>query len=292
MSEENKSTALPTVTISVDDLPSKGIAYPKGVTFTYTGYTYGEVQMTSSSKKMSYVDILRKALSGIRVSGAFMNPNDITFFDMLYLAIARKLSTLGANDFEITTTCDAKKCGKEFTKVFSNIDIKFKGMELEFLPVEITLATGQTLQFSPFTIGDFFELAEGGQLYKVMDSKKGLYDDPLCVKAAQVRNMKFLEAYEIIKNVTDPDDSEVLDELDAVLVHNIEPLSHKCEHCGKENLLQLEGKESLIKPFRPGRQSLRDRIRPVKRAEHVTLAPEANGVLRGDDLQQKISGTP
>jgi len=259
--------------------------------FTYTAYTYGEVQMISGSKKMTYPEVLRRAHAGVKIQGTRMNPNDITLFDLLYIGIARKLSTLGGSEFEITATCESKKCNKEYTKVFSATDIKFKDIEADQLPIYVDLSNGVELQFSPLTVGDFYELVEGGLFYKAMKATKSLFEDGIAVKAAQVRNMKFLEAYDIIKNITSADDVEVMEELDKILVHNIEPLEHKCEACERVNKLQLEGKESLIKPFRVGGSTVRNRIRTSKRDEPKPLALENDGILRSDATQQNVSRT-
>jgi hypothetical protein len=284
------SQELPTVTLQPESLPSKGKSYPKGVSFTYTGYTYGEVQMISSSKKMSYVDIMRRAHQSIRVQGTRMNPNDMTMFDVLYLAIARKLSTLGSNEFEISLICEAKKCNKEFKHIFSQKDIKFKDIEAPELPLKVELMNKAEMVFSPLTIGDFYELSEGGQLFKALSGKgdQNPFRDPIAVKAAQVRNMKFLEAYETIKNITDPDDSELMDEIDTMLMHNLEPLEHTCEACGRVNRLQLEGKESLIKPFRTGGSTVRNRIRYGNGDATQPVAPKADGVLGSDATQPNV----
>lgn len=281
------SIELPTVTIKPDSLPSKGKAYPKGVSFTYTGYTYGEVQMISSSKKMPYVEIMRRAHQAIKCVGTRMNPNDITMFDVFYLGIARKLSTLGGNEFEISAYCEAKKCNKEFKHTFNQKDVKFKDLDVEALPVTIELMGGVELEFSPLTIGDFYELSEGGAFYKALGCKGEInpFRDPIAVKAAQVRNKKFMEAYEIIKNITDSDDSEAMDEIDTMLMHNLEPLEHTCEACGRVNRLQLEGKESLIKPFRVGESTVRSRIRYGKRDEPKPVALKADGVFGSNAIE-------
>jgi hypothetical protein len=287
------SNELPTVTVQPNTLPSKGLCYPKGSYFTYTGYTYGEVQMISGSRKMTYLEVMKRAHSAIRVQGTRMNPNDITLFDVLYLGIARKLSTLGGNEFEITAFCEAKKCNAEYKKVFNQADIKFKDIEAPELPLCVTLSNNVELEFSPITVGDFYELSEGGMFYKAMGQKgnKTLFEDPIAVKAAQVKNMKFLEAYEMIKNLTDAEDSELMDEIDTMLLHNIEPLTHTCEACGRENTLQLEGKESLIKPFRTGDSTIRNRIRFGKGTTPKPLALEADGVLGSNGVEQNVSGT-
>lgn len=289
------SVELPTVTVQPNTLPSKGLTYPKGTYFTYTGYTYGEVQMISGSKKMTYAEVMRRAHSAIRPQGTRMNPNDMTLFDVLYIGIARKLSTLGGNEFEISAMCDAKKCNTEYKLTFNQKDIKFKDIEAVELPLSVTLSTGVELVFSPITIGDFYELSEGGMFYKVMGLKangnKTLFDDAIAVKAAQVKNMKFMEAYEIIKNITDGEDAEVMDEIDKILLHNMEPLEHTCEACGRVNRLQLEGKESLIKPFRTGESTIRNRIRFGQGASPKSVSPETSGILGSDAPKHDVSGT-
>jgi hypothetical protein len=290
MTTENVSHSLPSVTLDPSQLPSKGLSYPKGLKISYTGYTYGEVQSISASKKMSYEDMLRRAQAGIRLHGARMTIDEMTIFDILYLAIARKLSTLGGTEFEIQSICESKKCNKQYTRKFNSADVKFKDIEASELPLEFDLKGGQTVVMSPLTAGDFYALCEGGMFTRAMDSKKPLVDDPIAMKAAQVRNMKFVEAYKVIQSITDADDCELMDELDKILFHNVEPLMHKCEACGRENWLQLEGKESLIKPFRDGKTTVRDRIRHGKRNEPVTLAPKADGVHGSNEPERLASG--
>ena len=69
---------------------------------------------------------------------------------------------------------------------------------------------------------------------------------------------------EVFSNISslseNSEEMEVLEAVDKLFQHNIEPLTHNCEECGKEHKLVMEGRHQLMRPFRKDKPNPLDRI--------------------------------
>lgn len=269
----NEPKFIPKIKIDVKDLPSKGKTYPRNAEISYRGYLFGEIQEINSSKGRTFLDNLKSALSGITCVG--MNVTDITLPDAVYLAILRRMSSCGTSDFEIKYICGNPSCKKVNSRVFNQNSISFNDLAIDGEGIELELSDGNKYAFKPMTYGDFLALTRGNK-----DIKNGqdLTRDKVAVMAVMVRNRLFSETYNNFFNLTSDEDFELLNEINSMLHHDLQPLSHKCDSCGFENSVTLEGRDSLITPFRKGGKSLRERIHIIKRTEPKSLSHEDDGV--------------
>jgi hypothetical protein len=261
----------PRVVITLDRLPSKGKCYPPDAIIEYRGYLFGELQELNNSKGLSLVDIFEKAMSGIHTLR--LPKDDITLPDATYLTIARRLSSLGTNDFEVKHKCVS--CGTVNSKQFNQMDLDFDDLQIDGKGIELTLSNEKVYYFTPLTYGDFKKLLNN-TISSVI--KGDLARNPTAIYASMVRNHKFDEAYTDFYNLTNYDDIEDLKKVNTLLGHDLKPLQYDCVKCGTANSIKLEGRDSLITPFRDERHTHRERIRIVTTPKLEPVSHQATGV--------------
>jgi hypothetical protein len=274
MNEQNAiSQFIPTIELSPPKLPSGGKCYPRNVKVSYRGYLFGEIQNFNASKNLSLADILKRTLDGIAVSG--MAKESLTFPDVLYIGVLRKLSSVGTSEFSIKHIC--KKCGTVNERRFGYVDLSFNDMEFEGEALELQLSNNKTFLLSPLTVGDVLKLKSG---YASKFRKEDLSGDRIANFSIMVRNAEFDEVYKELYNLTDIDDRDALLEIDKIFNHDLKPLEVVCSNdkCKFEDKLVIEGREALIGPFRGGRTADRNRVRVIKRTEPQSLSHQVDGV--------------
>jgi hypothetical protein len=262
--EKSTTQFLPEIEVKLESLPSRGVPYPKGASIAYMTYSFGEVKKASLSN-MGLVQSLKLAMAGVKTVG--MDKQQLTIVDALYIGLLRKISSMGGMEFEIPYRCH--QCGGRNKARFKHTDMEFEDLKEEVtqLPIEADI-DGDTFEFSPITVKQYLDI-QSGRYQKIL--KNGEMDS-VAVYAAQVRNFDFEETYERFYSLRDPEDIEVLQEVDILLHHDIKPLETKCtvkhkdnngneETCGALNLVKLEGREALLLPFRDGEKTVRNRIR-------------------------------
>jgi hypothetical protein len=262
---------VPEIRLEAKDLPSTGLAYPDGTYFTYRTYLFGEVQKLSASKNLKYEDILRTALSGIRSN---IDVQDLTIPDAMYLSIARKISTLGSNDVQIKYMCKSDKCDHINDLVFSQANIEFNELKVPEMPITAEI-NGKSLEFDCLRVRDLFEISSDNfkKKYPSINPK-----ERVSTVAKSIRNIKFDEVYEFLSVLNDPDDMETLEDIDKLLAHDIKSLKHSCTKCGHENDVALEGREILIRPFRTGEKSTKNKIHFGKKSVSGSVEPQPSGL--------------
>lgn len=268
----DQSKFIPTIKIDFNSLPSKGSTYPKHASISYRGYLFGELQEINGSKGRTFVDSMRDAMSGISVTG--MSVEDITLPDAVYLAILRRMSSCGTSEFEIKYSC--RKCSSLEAHIFSQTNISFNDLAIDGVGVGFELSNGKKYELSPMTYGDFLQLATGVRGSRL--GKKELLRDKTAVLAIMCRNLRFDEVYEDFYNLTNPEDIDTIKEANLALHHDLKPLDATCRKCGQQNAVVLEGRDSLIRPFRAGGSADRKRIHTIKRAQPQSLSHEDDGV--------------
>lgn len=247
-----KEAYLPT--ILVKDLPSKFLAYPKGVEISYQPYRFGELKKFAQSK-LSIKQRYEFILEGIIVSG--MEKTALTFNDFIFIALLRKLSSIGVHDIQITFNCS--KCGFENKHHVELDKLDFDEIQAPELPAYVTI-NGKDLTFTPLTVNDFFNLF-----------REGKENDPVGILAMQCRSHRFKEAYDIIYGAN-TEDSQLLEELNKIFHHGLATLKIPCKNrdavvsefvdgieveknvpCDYVNHIDLGSPDLLVQPFRgPG----------------------------------------
>lgn len=258
VSSQELKPALMLPLVEVKILPSGFKAYKAGAKIHYRPYTFGEVKMMSQSK-MSRQKAVDVVLSGVDTS--FEPKESITVFDYFFIALLRKLSTMGGSQFTIATVCP--KCKQKVTTVGKLTDLEFDDLEVPELPIVARIG-GQEMHFMPLTVKQWMEL----------HGEKGKESEILSNFAKAVVNVPFEKAYGLINNAN-PEDSEVLNQVDKLLYHGIKPKILTCANkvktvtpegvkesdCGHQFSVELEGDDDVVYPLRGDPSTFEDRIR-------------------------------
>lgn len=271
--ESQNQILLPWIELECTKLPSRGLPYPSGAKVKYRTFTHGEVRNASIST-FDLSKSLELALTGIEAVG--FDKNKLTLQDALYLGLLRKSSTMSGMQMEFPYVC--QKCEKENKKIFTERDIEFQDIsdEVSELPISTDIS-GKVVEFTPMTVKQFIDYERG--VYNQFT--KGKKQDVVGVEALMVSNMSFKEAYELIYNLKDQDDLDVLDDIDKLMLHDIKRLEAVCNNtledkttCNHKNLVRLEGREGLLRPFREGDRNTRTRIR-LSKEQHSECLPDS-----------------
>jgi hypothetical protein len=259
----------------VTSLPSGGISYPPGATISYRPYVFGEIKLASARGSQKFGVMAETLVKGIKTN---FPVTDLTFYDFLYIALLRKLSTIQDTKIQVTHTCRAKDCQAKNVYTIdvspANCEIEFWELEFKELPISITLANNVDLQFLPLTLGQFLQLEQ-----------VGLERDSVALLAMQCTNLSFEEARRTIywASTQDPMDGKVLGRVEDILYHGTKPFRVRCATCSEVNLLQLDGGGVIIQPFRPDSETIESRIRFGKEPSHQPDTSGEDGLRRGDD---------
>ena len=235
------------INLEVVELPSQSKPYPANVKIKYRGFMLGEVKKISESKNLSTRDRMKTLLDGISVEG--MEKNDLTLNDVLYIALLRKISTLGDRPLSAEYTCG--KCYKKHVYNFKLGDIEFHDLAAPKLPVHCDLTHAKDVAFSPLTIGRFLELVDLGK-----------QDDDLAIVAMSCVNKDFDEIYKAVYT-SNLDDVETLKEVDDVLEHGVKPVEFTCAtpECTGKFKIEVDGEDTIFMPFRRPEKSTTSRLR-------------------------------
>lgn len=256
---DEDSKDLPIIELT-SPVPSKGLSYPKGHKISYRPYVFGELKKVSGSRT-TFEELARIILAGIKTSFPI---GDLTFYDFLYLALLRKLSTIGDTTIIATHTCPNKKCqvsnSYEIQVGPKNCEIDFWNVDYDELPVSVDLKLGDpeesTYEFYPLTILNYLKL-----------ERMNLHKDPTAKLAMQCGNASF----EVIRPKlyrAYGEESIVLTQVEEILNHGVKPINVSCPACKAVNLLQLDGGNVVIRPFRSDEEVIATRIRFGKKPTH------------------------
>lgn len=253
-SSQRHENLLPVIYLTQDQLPSKGLAYPKYFELSYRPYTFGEIQKINQSK-INTKQKLAFVMEGINTS---FDKELLTLSDLSYIALLRKISTIGGHKVNVSARCT--QCRHEVTEVLdfgtSKSIIEFQDLLAPELPIRITFSNYQEYAFKPITFKSFCKIIE-----------QGLEGDTIALITHQcIDPSQYDELYKVIENST-YEDQVLLEELDKYLEHNIKPVPIACKNkvsdkiCGHINLVELSGGEALLLPFREPKKSHSSRIR-------------------------------
>lgn len=257
------NSPMPIMVINVNELPSRGLGYPEGHKFSYRSYTFGEVKQVSASNDVELPQIIESVMGGITSEN--FDKYNMSFVDMLYIGLLRRISSQGHLKYQLPYECE--KCGQVSTVVFGSEDIDFSEIKAEVLslPMSVNLG-GDEFEFSYPTVRNMLDVRKNHKEKKLKGNVS------LEITAATVVNMKFSDALAKLSALTDPDDMEVLSEIDSLLFHDIKAIKAICKKtvegegleattCNHTNYVSIEGKELLIRPFRDGERPDRNKIR-------------------------------
>jgi hypothetical protein len=257
---EQPISNIPMMVVDVKALPSRGLGYPEGCTVKYRGYTFGEIKSVSVTNDVEFTTLMELVLSGVEVEG--FDKMKLSFIDVLYIGLLRRVSSQGHLKYEMPYQCE--ECGNVGKALFGSTDIEFQDIkeEVTALPLVVEIG-GKEMHFSYPTVANIMEVKTASKSAKTRKQSRALH-----VTASSVLNMNTEEAYNHLSKLTDQDDIELLEEIDKMLYHEISDIKAVCKFrsedgkvCGHENMVSIEGKELLAKPFRDGETSIRSKIR-------------------------------
>ena len=222
-------------TTEITDLPSKFIPYPDNVKIYYRPYTYKDLDDFNDSN-VDLLARLRFILEGIKTRG--MPKEDITLGDFLFIALYRRISSLGTTRFQIKI----ERPDFVTTVSFSFENIEFEDLQAPMLPV-VAEVSGVECHFRPLTIGQFLELLAK----EIMPGHK---DYERACLAAQMCNADFSTAYNLVNNAVGQD-LVILNEVDKLLYHSTLPLNVSYNYKGEiiHEKVALDDPMTLIFPY-------------------------------------------
>jgi hypothetical protein len=235
----------------IDGLPSAGKPYPKGLHVKYRPYVLGEITAISGSK-MSIRDVVEEILSGVECSHGF-SPMDLTLQDVLFIGFLRKRATFSRQDTIIVPYfCSGCENETQF-EMKENQDLSFRDILAPSLPISYTMYE-EKFSFSPVTCNQYFD-------YLTKSAEMDDFNPNVGMLAIQCTSHSFEDAYQAIKNAT-PADSDVLNEIDKQMNHELEPVVLTCKNllkeneedigkpCGHKSTVKLDEVDRLVLPFR------------------------------------------
>jgi hypothetical protein len=254
--EESRKEPVATLpVITVKELPSKWIPYPKGAEIKYVPYLFGELWGRSQSIQ-SPKDSYKLILDGITTS---FNKEELTYFDFIFISLLRRLSTFGTDQITLEFVCPV--CGHRNKEIILLGNLEFKDVEAPEFPVCFSdPEDGTEFEVSPLTMGKYFMLLDMGK-----------EKDRVAVYAACVRNLEFPEAYRRIFYAKG-ELSETLEYVDELLYFGVKPLTLRCKgtrkaegedkpvKCDVPIKVEIDDEKVIIEPFRGNVGSIRDRV--------------------------------
>jgi hypothetical protein len=191
--------------IEIMDLPSKFRPYPEGTRIFYAPMTLEEVEVLNSGT-INTARALKFLLAAIHCDT--VKPEDLAYFDVVYIGVQRKLTALGDVRGSISKQCLV--CGQITTHDLIYTELEFKTLDFN-LPAKTTIR-GQALEFGILSVKQLFELPD---------------NDIIAVYAAMIKNKTYEEAYELLSNTTGKDVLK-LQAISRALDYGIEPIKTPC----------------------------------------------------------------
>ena len=227
----------------VTQLPSNFRAYSTQAEISYVPYTFGEL-LNFGQSSMSRADNIEFTLKGIYTTG--MDKKDIIFYDYVYIALLRKLSSFKEDEFVLEYDCYS--CGAKNKLPGKLSELSFKELNVPAIPVKIKDDEGNELHFSPLTVGNFLTL--------LRENKTG---DKLGLYASTVTNMDKLKAKAILSKASGDFLRSIL-YVDEILTFGLESITRNCTECKASNILGMDEPEVFVLPFRGSEGLIGDRI--------------------------------
>lgn len=226
-------------TIKIDRLPSDFKGYPKGTVIEYEPLTLGELEALNTSD-IEPARAVAMLLNAIHCNT--LPPEDLYYWDVMYIGIQRKLQAFGNTKGTLYARCP--KCGNILAKQFNYTDIEFKQMQAPALPMRMEIC-GKQLEIGAITMKDFLQIeAQQGAL--------GVY-------ARMIKNMEFDEAYNMVQKAYGIDIKK-LKYAEEMLIFGMKPFIETCpntvknpeteklEACGEQVVLEVKSPFEVVFP--------------------------------------------
>lgn len=165
---QQKRAVLPKLKLPIEDLPSKGVCYPKNAIIYYSPYLTTEIEKVSIALESGMVvinDLFEMMIEGISCKN--MDKLDLTFHDFLFICIYKKVASFGEDSVSYSPECPKCLSINQFVYTYNKIGFYDLEATREELPIkkefkfyypnpedpEETIEEVETLEFMPITIG-------------------------------------------------------------------------------------------------------------------------------------------
>lgn len=221
--------------IQVKDLPSGYKGYPKGTIISYEPLKLKELEILNTDEKLDTSYAIAMLLDAIHCNT--LTPEQLYFYDVIYIGIVRKIQSFGSTRGTIRRRCP--KCGNIVSKTFDYADIEFKQMLAPDLPIRMEVC-GRTVEFCQLSMQDFLQIEED-------EGMLGVY-------AKYIRNLEPQDAKNLVENASGIDIKK-LDFVDRQMDYGIKPFLVTCTNTvlnpqtGKEEICNEEVALEVKSPF-------------------------------------------
>ena len=203
----------------MDKLPSGFKGYPKGTKIGYKPMTMEELEILSIEDEMYDNEQENESKANLAIAYLLksivcntLNPEDLYYWDLMYIGIKRKMLAFGGTTG--TTFGRCSKCGNTLIRQFTYDELQFKELNVPALPMKLQI-NGREVHFGQITMKDFLQI----------DPSQG----QIGVYARMIKNMEFEEAYPFVKGLFGVDIKKVKF-VDNQLNYGLKPLETICEH--------------------------------------------------------------
>ena len=208
----------------MDKLPSGFKGYPKGTKIGYKPITMEELEILSIEDESYNDEEENESKANLAVAYLLksivcntLNPEDLYYWDLMYIGIKRKMLAFGGTTG--TTFGRCSKCGSTLVRQFTYNELEFKELNVPALPMKLQI-NGREVHFGQITMKDFLQI----------DPTQG----QIGVYARMIKNMEFDEAYKFVKSLYGVDIKKVKF-VDNQLNYGLKPLETICEHEHEED---------------------------------------------------------
>lgn len=172
--------------------------------------------------------------------------DDITFFDYLFIAFLRKISTLGSRMLTIPSTCPL--CDFVNASALDSEKMEFVDLTCA-VPLKVRIGPTTEVEMAPITVGNYKSLV-----------KIGKENDDVYLLAAGIRGMLLDQAHKLVFEATGPAVFAALEEADKALYHGIKSIAVTCKgvigegpekrDCGTKYTVAVDDGDTVVLPFR------------------------------------------
>lgn len=208
----------------MDKLPSGFKGYPKGTKIGYKPITMEELEILSIEDESYNDEEENESKANLAVAYLLksivcntLKPEDLYYWDLMYIGIKRKMLAFGGTTG--TTFGRCSKCGSTLVRQFEYNELEFKELNVPALPMKLQI-NGREVHFGQITMKDFLQI----------DPTQG----QIGVYARMIKNMEFDEAYKFVKSLYGVDIKKVKF-VDNQLNYGLKPLETICEHEHEED---------------------------------------------------------
>ena len=122
--------------IQVKELPSDFKGYPKGTVISYESLDLETLENLNTDPKLDASYGVAELLDSIHCNT--LKPEDLYFYDVMYIGIMRKINAFGDTRGTLKRKCP--KCGNIVSKTFDYTEIDFKQIAAPDLPMRMEVA--------------------------------------------------------------------------------------------------------------------------------------------------------